>query len=333
MSNLSYEDRPKSAKPIIGQGRGRGLTETDDNNQDQAGSRVTFDDPNKLNLSRRLSWMNDYQEMVSSVRAMAAEVAPPRDADDFNDQEEMVNNKKWKVVAGQVDDLARVLCPVAFAVAIAIIMGQHWPGVGKWGLLLGKNALARLAQGPWLILGIRDKSASAHSSLDSPKAPGKNNRRVVASVGRCRKRTELGHDGIVIFKPAGSRNDIIKLVVMRQALDIDQRTAYGMVASEVSPETHTAARSSCSLYESRKCDKLNKTFPPVANPRLVADPGRGRGQGSGRNALKGEQPRPGVDAVLSVVDGLIPSPETEKEGGLRRLVRRSVILVDGGCCS
>ena len=140
ISNLSYDDRPESVKSLTRRGRQRDSTETNHDaspgvdhgiaaasNKTQADpddKRVTFSNEGKLNLSRRTSWMNEYQDMVSSVKAMTSYVAPPRDADDFNDEEEIANNRKWKAVAGHVDDLARIVCPMAFAVALAIILGE-----------------------------------------------------------------------------------------------------------------------------------------------------------------------------------------------------------------
>ena len=137
MSNLSWEDRPQPIKPIIRKGRRRGSTETDcdagpdvdhgpealPSKDNEAARRVNFARDSKLQLSRRSSWIDEYQDMNASVRTMAA-VAAPRDADDFNNEEEMESNKRWKVVAGQVDDLARVICPAAFIVALAIILGE-----------------------------------------------------------------------------------------------------------------------------------------------------------------------------------------------------------------
>ena len=48
----------------------------------------------------------------------------PRDADDFNNEEEVENNIYWKQCAARIDDVARFWIPFAFAVSLSIVLAQ-----------------------------------------------------------------------------------------------------------------------------------------------------------------------------------------------------------------
>jgi len=68
--------------------------------------------------SRRTMALCDYE----SQSKLRTSIIAPRDADDFNDDEELENNLKWKVVAARIDDVARFWIPLSFIVALAVIL-------------------------------------------------------------------------------------------------------------------------------------------------------------------------------------------------------------------
>lgn len=47
-----------------------------------------------------------------------------RDADDFRDSEEMENAAKWKKLSEKIDDHARFWIPLAFVVALSVLLAE-----------------------------------------------------------------------------------------------------------------------------------------------------------------------------------------------------------------
>lgn len=66
--------------------------------------------------SRRIGNINRATSCSNSVS--------PRDADDFNCEEELENNMKWKYVAARIDDVARFWIPIAFVIALAVVLAE-----------------------------------------------------------------------------------------------------------------------------------------------------------------------------------------------------------------
>ena len=48
----------------------------------------------------------------------------PRDADDFNNEEEVEHNRKWKNISARIDDVARFWIPFTFAIVLAVILTE-----------------------------------------------------------------------------------------------------------------------------------------------------------------------------------------------------------------
>ena len=75
--------------------------------------------------SRRLSENPDvieaYQYQNQSFHSLAL---VPKDADDFHDNQEMENNKKWKRLSARIDNTARTWIPLTFIVAMAVIFAE-----------------------------------------------------------------------------------------------------------------------------------------------------------------------------------------------------------------
>jgi hypothetical protein len=83
--------------------------------------------PNRRLLSldkSRKSVREQMNSMHSMMSTMALGAVTPRDADDFNDEEELEHNKKWKVYAARIDDVARFFIPLAFFIGFAVILAD-----------------------------------------------------------------------------------------------------------------------------------------------------------------------------------------------------------------
>ena len=62
-----------------------------------------------------------HKEMMKSFRTRKGiKTILGRDADDFKNAQEMMNNVKWQKVAKGIDDAARVLFPAAFFIFLAV---------------------------------------------------------------------------------------------------------------------------------------------------------------------------------------------------------------------
>jgi len=71
--------------------------------------------------SRRAS-MESFRENPSagSLRSILV----PRDADDFNNEEEVEHNRHWKNTAARIDNVARFWIPLAFFISLSVILSQ-----------------------------------------------------------------------------------------------------------------------------------------------------------------------------------------------------------------
>mmetsp|Transcript_19495 Transcript_19495/g.41118 ORF Transcript_19495/g.41118 Transcript_19495/m.41118 type:complete len:730 (+) Transcript_19495:122-2311(+) len=74
--------------------------------------------------SIRTEALKEYENQKESNIVNMLHAAIPRDADDFRDDQELENNLKWKYVAARIDDVARFWIPLAFVVALSIILAQ-----------------------------------------------------------------------------------------------------------------------------------------------------------------------------------------------------------------
>lgn len=74
---------------------------------------------------------NDSCEEFASVLSRDQNQPPPqmpvsRDANDYQNDQEMKINVKWKLVAAKVDDIARFWIPVSYVVAMAVLFAEVW---------------------------------------------------------------------------------------------------------------------------------------------------------------------------------------------------------------
>lgn len=76
--------------------------------------------PPKLKLASTRSGMMQQFKESESLRSIMV----PRDADDFNNEEEVEYNKKWKNISARIDDVARSFIPVSFFIALAIVLSE-----------------------------------------------------------------------------------------------------------------------------------------------------------------------------------------------------------------
>lgn len=72
---------------------------------------------------------DDWGADAASVLSRDRDPPPPptrvaRDAHDFQDEEEMENNMKWKLVAAKVDNFSRHWIPASYVVALAVIFSR-----------------------------------------------------------------------------------------------------------------------------------------------------------------------------------------------------------------
>lgn len=125
ISNLSFDDSDRKNNPgIQQQGVRRGQEKTPPK------KKVNFSgvSEEKLSLaaqpSRRAMMQQLHQQsgLTESMRTMMV----PRDADDFENEEEIVHNKRWKHTAARIDDVARFWIPLTFFIALAIVISQAY---------------------------------------------------------------------------------------------------------------------------------------------------------------------------------------------------------------
>ena len=79
--------------------------------------------PGQRRLPRRSIMLRDYQDKFGNS-IVAGIASGPKNADDFNDEQEIENNQKWKWVASRIDDVARFWIPLAYIIALAIILAE-----------------------------------------------------------------------------------------------------------------------------------------------------------------------------------------------------------------
>ena len=134
ISNLSFDDaldvKDLKPSPPVRRGARRGKEkkksvvfhgvsdekfDTDNNPRNSTISKLSLS-----NKSRRTMM----QEFKATSSDSLHSIMVPRDADDFNNEEEVKHNKKWKIYAARIDDVARFWFPVAFAIALAIVLAE-----------------------------------------------------------------------------------------------------------------------------------------------------------------------------------------------------------------
>jgi len=67
---------------------------------------------------------NKSSATIDSNATISSNTRVPRDADDFVNEEEIENNREWKVIASRIDDVARFWIPMAFVISLAIVLAE-----------------------------------------------------------------------------------------------------------------------------------------------------------------------------------------------------------------
>ena len=75
--------------------------------------------------SMKLDMYRKMQKERAPTRELFRDNTLPRDADDFQNEEERSNNVRWKLVASRVDDVARFWIPTSYVVIMAIIFARR----------------------------------------------------------------------------------------------------------------------------------------------------------------------------------------------------------------
>jgi len=75
------------------------------------------------NLPRRSIMLKDFKARYGNS-ILSGVPAIPRDANDFTNEEEQLNNMKWKHVASRIDDVARFWVPLAYVISLSIILAE-----------------------------------------------------------------------------------------------------------------------------------------------------------------------------------------------------------------
>lgn len=81
---------------------------------------------NRRGASRRSELMKSYQESLADMmKAGNRDLAYlPRDANDFANDSERENNRRWKEVAARIDDICQIVIPLTFVIVTAILFSQ-----------------------------------------------------------------------------------------------------------------------------------------------------------------------------------------------------------------
>ena len=132
ISNISFEDAQdirdiKEWKPTSRRHSSLRKTvnfapvNTDENSNGIPMKRLSLED--KIGSSR-FDKMQQFKQF-NSTESMRS-IIVPRDADDFNNEEEIEQNMHWKTIAARIDGLARFWIPLSFVIAIAIVIADVW---------------------------------------------------------------------------------------------------------------------------------------------------------------------------------------------------------------